>query len=163
MGVFARVLALVLIPAESIPDFTPETILVTLTVTPAGGGTPASVHARFLYRNSDVTVSCSTTLETKHPNVTPVASETAISVSGSLTITQLSQQNASCGGVPLAGTVTYMAGGQLLGTSNDPTASFVVQGSDLGVGDHTITVTYAIWNGVAFPPYSADIRVTVTP
>jgi hypothetical protein len=33
----------------------------------------------------------------------------------------------------------------------------VIQGSALGVGSHTVTVTYAIWNGVAYAPYSVDI------
>jgi hypothetical protein len=155
--------ASVLLPAESVPDFEPEDVVVALTVTPKNGGAPATVSGRLLYRSSGMTVACNTQLEAAPPGLTPQASASTIPLAGSVTVTQSYVDNLTCGGVPLSGTVTYSADGQTLGTSTAPLEPFVIQGSSLGVGSHTVTVTYAIWNGVAYAPYSVELPIEVTP
>lgn len=155
--------ASVLLPAESVPDFEPEDVIIYLTVTPKDGGTPVTVSGRLLYRSSGVTVMCNTQLEQAPPGLTPQASASAIPLAGSVTVTQAYVDNVTCGGVPLSGTVTYSADGQTLGTSTAPLEPFVIQGGVLGIGSHTVTVTYAIWNGVAYAPYSVDLPIEVTP
>jgi hypothetical protein len=99
----------VLLPAESVPDWEPEDVVVALTVAPKNGGAPATVSGRLLYRASGVTVMCSTQLEMAPPGLTPVASASAIPVAGSVSIAQSYVDNVTCGGVPLSGTVTYGA------------------------------------------------------
>lgn len=157
--------ASVLLPADSVPDFSTLAEVVALTVTPNGGGAPVTVSGRLSYRNSDMTLACNTQLEAAPPGLTPQASASTIPVAGSLTVTQSYVNNQShCGaGVPLSGTVTYSADGHALGSSAEPLEPFVIQGGALGVGSHTITVTYAIWNGVAYAPYSVDVPIEVTP
>lgn len=157
--------ASVLLPAESVPDFEPTDMSVELTVTPKGGGAPVKATGRLLYRFSGMSLQCNTQIEQAPPGLTPQVSATSIPVTGSVTLTQSYVNNLQiCGaGVPLSGTVTYSAEGQTLGTSFEPLEPFVIQGSTLGVGPQTVTATYAIWNGVAYAPYSVDVPVEVTP
>jgi hypothetical protein len=103
-------------------------------------------------------------------------SDTSIPLDSSLTITQSVTQHLSSGcdiGLPFEGTVTISSDGEVIqtisggpdvgdGTSPAHTGPFVIPGSTLGVGAHTVTVSYAIWNGPAWAPFSFDFPITVT-
>jgi len=157
--------------SNTIPDFVPETTTAQVTVTPNDGSPPVTASGRFVY-SSALTVSMATSVQALGPQVSPQASATSIPLSGSLTITQdVKLPECSAG---IIGTITYSSGGVVLGsntggdppivgdTSTPPTEPFVVQGSTLGVGSHTITVNYAIWNCLAWYPYSIDVPIQVT-
>jgi hypothetical protein len=86
----------------------------------------------------------------------------------SLTINQV-EAFARGAGVPLSGVITYSLGGTVLGTTSPefsgidtPFDPFTIQGRSLAIGPNTITVTYAIWYGVAYAPFSITIPVAVT-
>lgn len=159
--------ASVLLPVDSVPDFGRLDVVVNLTVTPKDGGAAVTTHYRVGYRFSALTLVDETCIAAKPADVTPQASASTIPVSGSLTISQsyVDNRGGDCGGagVPISGTVTYSADGQSLGSSTAPLDPFVIGGSTLGAGSHVVTVTYAIWNGIAYAPYSVDVPVDVTP
>jgi hypothetical protein len=138
-------------------------VRLVLTVTPNGSGTPVTASTKILYNNSNLSIACSTSQEAAGPRIAPVGSATTIPSNGSLTISPSFTDNSGCGGAGLSGEVTYSEGSQVLATSSSPTDPVTISAGRLGVGNDTVTVTYDIWNGVAFPEFSVDVPVTVSP
>jgi hypothetical protein len=146
--------------ADMVPDF-PQACGFILSVTPNNGSPAVSAVTRILYQNSALTVGRESAARAAGPGVAPQATPATISVGQSLTISHIPDNSFVYEAIGLQGTVTYSVGGTVLG-SDVAYGAFPISGATLGVGIHTITVTYAIWHEVAFAPFSRDVTVEVT-